>query len=342
MHGGRDPGLKARINKGRQQPGEAARLRVVAPGDGDGLVLEGLREGLQQVGRVLRDVSPEEQAAVQRLERGCDLLHEVEIDRSEAARVHVGLGLAHAEVNRLVRADVQERAGVLCRKLGELLFDEREGAGLAGREDRAVRRLGQRLDLLPQELVVQMAEGLLLGHDGDVVEARVGDERGCVRCADAAAGRREQRVRGIGRRVLKVRRVEVDLVGSDGADEFFLEIERGDGAAREVVVEAAIFHRRPVANRCGVQDSVRAGAGDELFHRLQRVEDARVAGRGEGEAFAVGNDCVALGLHLAGHFGWRRAAALRCRAARGRFAVDRLCQRRAVSRDQNVDRARWC
>ena len=192
--------------------------------------------------------------------------------------------------------------------------------------------------LLPQELVVQMAEGLLLRHDGDVVEARVGDERGCVRCADAAAGRREQRVRGIGRRVLKVRRVEVDLVGSDGADEFFLEIECGDGTARQVVVEAAIFHRRPVANRCGVQDSVRAGAGDELFHRLQRVEDACVAGRGEGEAFAVGNDCVALGLHLAGHFGWRRAAALRCRAARGRFAVDRLCQRRAVSRDQNVDR----
>jgi hypothetical protein len=100
----------------------------------------------------------------------------VEIDRREPARVDVGLGLADAEVDGLVRADVQERAGILGGKLGELLLDQRERTGLAGREHGAVRRLGERLVLLPGERVAQMPEGLLLRHDGDVVRARVGDE----------------------------------------------------------------------------------------------------------------------------------------------------------------------
>ena len=102
-------------------------------------------------------------------ERGDDLLHEVEVDGGEAARVDVGFGLAEAEVDGLVRADVQERAGVLGGELGELLLDEGERAGLAGREDGAVGGLGEGLVLLPGEDVVEMAEGLLLGDDGDVV-----------------------------------------------------------------------------------------------------------------------------------------------------------------------------
>jgi len=48
---------------------------------------------------------------VQRLERGCDLLHEVEVDRSETARIDIGLGLTQARSTVFIRSDVQERPG---------------------------------------------------------------------------------------------------------------------------------------------------------------------------------------------------------------------------------------
>jgi hypothetical protein len=72
------------------------------------------------------------------LERGDDLLEEVEVDGGEGAGVDVGFGLAEAEVDGFVGADVQEGAGVFGGELGELLLDEGEGAGLAGGEDCAV------------------------------------------------------------------------------------------------------------------------------------------------------------------------------------------------------------
>ena len=53
---------------------------------------------------------------------------------------------------------------------------ELDGVGLAGGEDLAVRRLGERRVLLPVQQVVEMAEGLLLGNDGDVVFRGVGDQ----------------------------------------------------------------------------------------------------------------------------------------------------------------------
>ena len=205
--------------------------------------------GFEQVGRVLRDVAPEEQPAVQRLQRGDDLLHEVEIDRAEPARVDVGLGLADAEVDGLVGADVEEGAGILGGELRELLLDEGDGAGLAGREHGAVGRLGERLVLLPRQRVVQVPEGFLLGHDGDVVGARVGDQGCRVGRGDGSAGRRDERVRRVRGGVLEVGRVEIDLVRREGADHLLLELQRGDGAAGEVVVQAAILHRRPVADR---------------------------------------------------------------------------------------------
>ena len=58
-----------------------------------------------------------------------------------------------------------------------------------------------------------------------------------------------------------------------------------------------------------------AGAGrdfDELLDGLQGVEDSGGGGCGDGEAFAVGDDGVALGLHGFGHvgFGWSRRVRL--------------------------------
>ncbi len=85
-------------------------------------------------------------------------------------------------------------AGVFGGELGELLLDEGEGAGLAGREDGAVRCFREGLVLLPEQGVVEVAEGFLLGHDGDVVGASVGDEGGCIGGGDGAAGRGDERV----------------------------------------------------------------------------------------------------------------------------------------------------
>src|SRR6185437_13846113 len=101
------------------------RLRVVAPGNRDGLILEALRKRLQQLRRILRDVPPERQPTVQRLQRRRDLLHEVEIYRAQSARVHIRLGLSKAQIDRLVGADMQERPWIERRQLRELLLDQR-------------------------------------------------------------------------------------------------------------------------------------------------------------------------------------------------------------------------
>ena len=129
---------------------------------------------------------------MERLQCGHDLLHEVQVDRPATARIYISLGLAHAEVHGFVRADVEERSGILCRELCELLRDERDRACLTGREHCAVRRFRQRRILFPGQGVVQMAERLLLRHDGDVVGARVSHQGGRIGRADAAAGRRDE------------------------------------------------------------------------------------------------------------------------------------------------------
>ncbi len=78
---------------------------------------------LKDCGRVFRrsgesdgDVSPEEEFAVEGLEGGDDLLHEVEVDGAEAACVYVGLGLADAEVDGLVGSDVEDRGRGIRRR----------------------------------------------------------------------------------------------------------------------------------------------------------------------------------------------------------------------------------
>ena len=138
--------------------------------------------------------------------------------------------------------------------------------------------------------------------------------------------------------MLEVGRVEVDLVGGEGADELLLEVERGDGAAGEVVVQAAVLHGGPVADGGLMEHGVGAVAGDELLDGLERVEDAGVAGGGEGEALAVGDDGVALGLHLVGHLG---GLAPGC-GWRQRVVIDGVGERGAVAGDEDVDGRRWC
>jgi hypothetical protein len=89
------------------------------------------------------------------------------------------------------------------------------------------------------EHMMQMAEGFLLGHDGDVILARVGDELRDVG-GRAPPRRRGQRVIGIEERVLEIWRVDVGLVGrrrgSDASG-----IRAWERAAGEIVLMPRYF-----------------------------------------------------------------------------------------------------
>ena len=118
---------------------------------------------------------------------------------------------------------------------------------------------------LPLEHVMQMAERLLLRNDGDVILAGVGDQfRGFGR-SERAARRRGQRMIGIKQRVFEVRRVDIDFEGGKDANLVLLEIESGKRAAGEIVADAAIAHRRPVAHRACGEHARSAGQGSNCL-----------------------------------------------------------------------------
>src|SRR4051812_34344772 len=98
-------------------------------------------------------------------------------------------------MTRCPTADVHPGRRELLRDLREPLLDEGKRAGLDGREDLAVRRFGELRILLVLEHVMEMAEGLLLRHDGDVILRGVVDERGDVRGRHGAARRCYERRR---------------------------------------------------------------------------------------------------------------------------------------------------
>ena len=237
---------------------------------------------------------------MQRGEGGDDFGNKVDVDGAEAAGVDVGFGLADAEVGGFVGADVQEGAGVVGGELGEHLLDVGERAGLAGGEDGAVGGFGEGAVLLPDEAMVEMPEGFLVGDDGDMELGGVGGELARVCRGDAAAGRRGERVRGVLLGFFEVGAVDVDLVAGESADEVLLEGERGDGAAREIVLHAAVAHGGVVADGGEVDGGGGAIADDELLESLGGVEKACGAGGFKLEAVGDGGDGVALGLLAAG------------------------------------------
>ena len=123
--------------------------------------------------------------------------------------------------------------------------------GLAGGEDVAVRGLGEGGVFLELEDVVDVAEGFLLGHDHDVERRGEGDELAGFVAGEGAAGRCGEGVGGVLEVALEVGRVEIDLVRGEDFELMLLEGERGEGAAGEVVVLAAILHGGPVADGGG-------------------------------------------------------------------------------------------
>ena len=226
-----------------------------------------------------------------------NLLEEVDIHRPVAFLLNRFVGAACTEIEGFVGADVDEGRGKLLRDLREPILDERECAVLAGREHMAVRSLRQILVELVFEHVVQMAEGLLLGHDGDVILARVGHQLRGLGRRERAAGRRGQRLIGIKQRVLEVGRVDVDLECGEDANLVLLEFERGKRAAREIVVNAAISHCRPVAHRARGQHAGRAGQRQQLLEGLHAVKDACAGGADNGGLVRFDDEDVALRFH---------------------------------------------
>ena len=97
------------------------------------------------------------------------------------------------------------------------------------------------------------------------------------------------------------------------------------------VLEAAVLHGGPVVDGGGMQERICAESGYKLLDGLKGVEDAGIGGCGEGEAFTVGEDDVALGLHLVGHLGGG------VRGTEG-VTIYRVRNRRAVAGDEDVDR----
>ena len=161
----------------------------------------------------------------------------------------------------------------------------------------AVRRLGDVLVELVLEHMVQMAEGLLLGDDGDVILAGVGDQfRGFGR-SERAAGRRGQRLVGIEQRVLEVGRVDVDLEGGEDANLVLLEFESRKRAAGEIVLDAAIAHGRPVAHRARGQFARRPRQRKQLLEGLHAVKDAGSRGGHNGSLVGLDSHYIAFGIH---------------------------------------------
>ena len=132
---GSDPGFEALLLEG-QDVVVVAVFVPVDPGDGDHVLGDAGDGG----GVGVADVAPEDEAAMEGCEGGVDGVEEVAVDGAEAALIDVGLGAAGAEVEGFVGADVEEGAGEVGGDLGEPALDEREGSGLAGGDDVAVRR----------------------------------------------------------------------------------------------------------------------------------------------------------------------------------------------------------
>ena len=122
--------------------------------------------------------------------------------------------------------------------------------------------------------MVQMAEGLLLGQDGDVILARVGHQFPCLFGRERTAGRRGHGLVWIQQRVLEVRRIDVGFEGRKDAYLVLLEFERGHGSAGEIVLHAAIAHGRPVAHGARGQDALRIRQRKQLLEGLHAVENA--------------------------------------------------------------------
>ena len=144
---------------------------------------------------------------------------------------------------------------------------------------------------------MQVSERFLLRDHVDVIFRRIRHQFAHILARHRAAWWCDQRVAGVGQRVLEVRRVDVQLDGREATDLRLLVRQRGNRSARDVVVEAAILHGGPVADRCGLQHGLRASTGDQLLQRLRTVEQATRRGTDDVRRARVGEQQVAFSRH---------------------------------------------
>jgi len=227
-----------------------------------------------------------------------NLAEEVEIDLSEALLLDAIVSPAPAQLKGFVGADVDPGAGKDFCEFGEPGSDERLRGWIVRGEHCAMRRFAQCGVLLELENLVQMAEGLLLRNDGDVVFCRVGDQFAPLGGCHGSAGKGREGRGGVGKGVFKVGREDVDLVGGEGADLALEKLHAGDGTAGPIVRDAAMGHGGPVADGGNEENGVFAGAADQLLDGLRAVEEAGGGFGDDGETpQTAGHYDVALVLH---------------------------------------------
>ena len=181
------------------------------------------------VGIGVADIAPEKQAAIQGRKLVVNLLEEIDIDGTVALLLHLRHGCGPAPSSKVSSAPMWMNGdGNSCGDLREPILDQWQRTGLARRQHMPVRRLGVVGIEIVFEHMVQMAKGLLLRHDGDVILARIGHEFRRFSRRERTSRRRGQRMLGIEQRVLEVRRVDVDFEGGKDANLMLLEGERGE------------------------------------------------------------------------------------------------------------------
>ena len=144
---------------------------------------------------------------------------------------------------------------------------------------------------------MQVAKRFLFGDDIDVQRRCIRHKFANVRVAHVIAGWRGERIRFVRKRVLKVRRVHVQLVLGERAQLLLLKYECRDRSARQVVVKATPSHRRPIANARTKNGCAAAGILHELLQCLHAVKHARVRAADNVDARTFGDEHIALGGH---------------------------------------------
>jgi len=95
----------------------------------------------------------------------------------------------------------------------------------------------------------------------------------------------------------KYGRVDVDLECGENTNLMLLKFEGGKRAAREIVVDAPVFHCRPVARRASGDHVGRAGQWQQLLEGLHAVKNACAGSADDGGVVLLDDENVAFRFH---------------------------------------------
>src|SRR5581483_2246413 len=208
---------------------------------------------------LIANIAPEEQAAIERRQLVMNLFEKGHVDRTVSLLLHLVARSSCAQVPGFIRTDVNEWRWKLLRDLCEPILDQRQRTGLSWRKHVTAWSLRHVLIELVLQHMMQMAEGLLLRHDGDVILMGISDQLRRLSRRESTAWRRRQRMIRIKQRVFKIRRVDVHLERGEDPNLVLLELECRKRAAGKIVVDAPIPHCRPVPHGSRRKHARRAG-----------------------------------------------------------------------------------